>query len=229
MLSWHHDVIQETLQWTPSFLPCQPCWLWAACLGLCTCLWASSVLLSDIPSLLVPPNQRCISTNDGKGRQLNQVFLGYDWNLLAPVRYSASFHAIWLLHDIPDVINILSVSALSLSGLSSPYSLMSNLAASGLNPSGKYISWSTRQNFQAIVPNVPPWCSLWLCSSLSSGAMFNIKVAPFLHILHQSFPLLHWLLWCQGLTPLVCCLCPDHSLLWPCPIRHLSVPSAEGQ
>ena len=36
----------------------------------------------------------------------------------------------------------LSVRTQSLSGLSSPWSLMSNLAALGLNPSQMYISWS---------------------------------------------------------------------------------------
>jgi hypothetical protein len=54
--------------------------------------------------------------------------------------------------------------------------------------------------------------------------MSQIKVAPFLHILHQSSPLLHWLLWCQGLIPLVCNLCPDCSLLWPCLWWHLLPP-----
>ena len=107
----------------------------------------------------------------------------------------------------------LSVSTHSLSGLSCPCSKMSNLAASELNQSCKYISWC----HEAILSGPCTLCIHLILSVIIQfifyDAITHLKVAPFSHILHQSFPLLHGLLQSQGLMPLVCSLHQVHSLL----------------
>ena len=72
--------------------------------------------------------------------------------------------------------------------------------------------------------NVPAQSFLQLFYSSSSDVIFHLEVASFLYILHQSSPLLHWLLQCHGLIPLVQSLCPDHSLLCLCLWWHLLTP-----
>ena len=115
---------------------------------------------------------------------------------------------------------ILSVRILSLSGLSSHCSLMSNLAALGLNPSRVYISW----NFKAIISGpcalcthrIPLYCSqgiilLWrvpswgismFAYSASGSTSFHLEWMAKLwvlnpHSLHLDCSLLCLcLLWC---------------------------------
>ena len=91
----------------------------------------------------------------------------------------------WLPQDVADVIDILSVRTLSLLGLSSPCSLMSNLAALGLNPSPMYISCSHK----AIISGTHALCTHRIPMYNSQGIIPWYKshfwASPFSHILHQ--------------------------------------------
>ena len=100
------------------------------------------------------------------------------------------------------------MSTLSLSGLSSPYSFMSNLATTGLNQSCKYIPWS----HEAIIsgPHAPCICLilsmtlqfivLW-CNVPSWGSSIFIYSVSELSSSSSSALI-------SGLNPLVCSLHP---------------------
>ena len=107
-------------------------------------------------SLICPASRHTVSSSTPITSQ-SKVHLHQWWN-----RKAASFRFSWAVTDsyrpLSDVLlaflppgylmslqmssTFFSVGILSLSGLSSPCSLMSNLTASGLNLSCKYISWS---------------------------------------------------------------------------------------
>ena len=126
-------------------------------------------------------------------------------------------------------LTFLSMSTLTLFGLSGHSSLMSNLAASELNLNHKYISLSHKAIIPDIMPNLHTLSFLQPCNSLSYDVMSHLEVVQFLRILHQSFPLLPQLLWSQDLIPLVNCLHPYHRLLQLCLMWHLCASSTEGQ
>ena len=105
---------------------------------------------------------------------------------------------------------------------------MINLAASELNLSRKYISWSHKTIISGpctqcicLICSATLWLIALWCKILTQGSSIFAYSA-------SDFPLLHWLVWFQVVILLVHSICPDHSLLWYHLLLHLYVPPAEG-
>ena len=81
--------------------------------------------------------------------------------------------------DLQMPSTFLSVKNLNLSGLSSACSLMSNLAASGLNPTQMYVSWS----HDAIISGPCFWCTLWILNNIARHHLLvECPIMRYLHI-----------------------------------------------
>ena len=123
----------------------------------------------------------------------------------------------------------LSVRMLSFSGLSSPCSLISNLAASGLNHSHRYRFCC----HEAIGSGNCSQCTCWIpCKTLLCLILWQNVPTQVVSIFgystsELSFFLCEHLAHSQGLTLLVCSLCPACSLLQFHLLHHLLVPPAE--
>ena len=161
-------------------------------------------------------NQRCISTDDDVGRWLASGFLGL-W--LKPAVLCQVFH--W--H---------SCHLALVSKTSKPlWTVLSLLSAKQfgcfkLNLSHKYISCSHKATIKG--PYAQFTCLIISVTLYFIGLLHNVLawVSSISHILYQSFPPFHWLLWSQGLIHLV--HCPDCSLLWLFLLWCLLVPPVVG-
>ena len=149
----------------------------------------------------------CISTIDGKGRLLASgylelwlkpvalcwVFHQYSCHLSSSWHYRCHWHScqwmLWAYLDCP-VLALWQATWLLL-------------------------NWIHAATTYPGASDFKPLCPMYSLNFLHHVAMYCslMHVAPFSHIMCQSFPLLHGLHQSHALVPLVCILCPDYSLL----------------
>ena len=166
MPSWHYNVIWYALWWPPSSLPYQ---IYLLRQHIEVFLLVFKFLLSTSRCTVCTPITFQSKMHFQQWWNRKEASFRFSWAMTETccplLDVPLAFSLPGFLTTLQMSLTLLLVRTLSLSGLSSPCSLMSNLAALGLNPSRIYLSWSHKD----IISGPCSWCTHWVLCVILQG------------------------------------------------------------